>query len=81
MVSDLRADVAILAMAGRLNLDGEPIQGSLSDYIGVMTVMLKPRQLILGHHDDWMPPQTRDNTTNQALLPVRERVERTRLLN
>ena len=78
VVSDLRADVAILAMAGRPNVDGEPIQGSLSDYIGVMTGMLKPRQLILGHHDDWMPPQTRDNTTNHALLPVRERIERTR---
>ena len=76
-IRDIRADVAILAMGGRPNVDGEPIQGSLSDYIGMMTGMLKPRQLILGHHDNWIPPLTRDNSTEQALLPVRQRVEQT----
>ena len=65
-------------MARRPNLDKEPIHGSLSDYTGMMTGLLKPRQLILGHHDDRMPPPTPDNTTDQALLPVRERIERTR---
>ncbi len=78
VISDIRADVAILAMGGRPNVDGEPIQGSLSDYIGMMTGMLKPQQLILGHHDNWIPPLTRDNSTDQALLPVKERIERTR---
>ena len=77
IISNIRADVAILAMGGRPNVDGEPIQGSLSDYIGMMTGMLKPLQLILGHHDNWIPPLTRDNSTEQALLPVRQRVEQT----
>ena len=74
IVSDIRADVAILAMAGRPNIDGEPIQGSLSDYIGIMTSMLKPKSVILGHHDDWMPPTTKDHSTHDSLGPVRDRI-------
>ena len=74
IVSDIRADVAILAMAGRPNIDGEPIQGSLSDYIGIMTGMLKPKSVILGHHDDWMPPTTKDHSSHDSLEPVRNRI-------
>ena len=74
IVSDLRADIAILAMAGRPNIDGEPIQGSLADYIGMMTSMLKPNSVILGHHDDWMPPQTKDNTKPASISPIRNRI-------
>ena len=74
IVSDLRADVAILAMAGRPNIDGEPIQGSLADYIGMMTSMLKPKSVILGHHDNWMPPQTKDNTKPTSISPIRNRI-------
>jgi len=74
VVSDLRADAAILAMAGRPNIDGEPIQGSLTDYIGLMASMLKPKEIILGHHDDWMPPKTKDDSNPKSLQPVIDRI-------
>ena len=74
IISDIRADVAILAMAGRPNIDGEPIQGSLADYIGMMVSMLKPKSVFLGHHDDWMPPTTRDHSSDASLAPIRERI-------
>ena len=74
VISDLRADAAILAMAGRPNVDGEPIQGSLTDYIGLMATMLKPREVILGHHDDWMPPRTKDDSNSKSLKPVINRL-------
>ena len=55
VMSDLRPDVAILAAAGRGNIDGEPIQGSLAQFIGRQADLLRPRKLILGHHDNWLP--------------------------
>jgi hypothetical protein len=33
ILGDLRPDVAILAAAGRANIDGEPILGSLADFL------------------------------------------------
>ena len=84
VVSDLRPDVAIVAMAGRPNVDGEPLQGSLANFVGRMAGLLRPREMFLGHHDNWMPPMTRDMTTDEMMAPVREelaRVEpRTRLV-
>jgi len=76
IVSDLRPDVAIVAMAGRPNIDGEPIQGSLAQYVGRMAGLMKPKKLFLGHHDDWMPPTTSDMTTEEALTPVFDEVGR-----
>lgn len=55
IMRDLRADVAILAAAGRGNVDGEPVQGSLADFMGRQTALLKPNRVILGHHDNWLP--------------------------
>jgi L-ascorbate metabolism protein UlaG (beta-lactamase superfamily) len=72
VLRDLRPDVAIVAMAGRGNIDGEPIQGSLAQFVGRMGDLLRPNQMILGHHDAWMPPMTRDMSTPEALEPVRE---------
>jgi L-ascorbate metabolism protein UlaG (beta-lactamase superfamily) len=48
-------DVAILAAAGRGNIDGEPIQGSLADFVGRQVAAVRPRRLLLSHHDDWLP--------------------------
>ncbi|MCH7745150.1 MAG: MBL fold metallo-hydrolase [Chloroflexi bacterium] len=76
VISDLRPDVALIGMAGRPNIDGEPIQGSLAQFVGRMANMLRPRQLFLGHHDNWMPPMTQDMTTEDALAPVREELSR-----
>jgi L-ascorbate metabolism protein UlaG (beta-lactamase superfamily) len=58
VLRDLRPDVAILAAAGRANIDGEPVQGSLAEFIAQEVELLHPRQVLLGHHDDWMPPTT-----------------------
>ena len=55
VMRDLRPDVAILAAAGRGNIDGEPIQGSLAQFIGRQADLLRPRKVILGHHDNWLP--------------------------
>ena len=44
---DLRPDVAILAAAGRGNIDGEPIQGSLAEFMAREADLLRPRRVIL----------------------------------
>ena len=51
----LRPDVAILAAAGRGNIDGEPIQGSLAQFVAREVELLQPRRVVLSHHDDWLP--------------------------
>ncbi|HSO96940.1 MAG TPA: hypothetical protein VLV81_12980 [Acidimicrobiia bacterium] len=55
ILRDLRPDVAILAAAGRGNLDGEPIQGSLAEFVAAEARLLRPRRVVLAHHDDWLP--------------------------
>jgi hypothetical protein len=59
VLRQVRADVAILAASGRANVDGEPVQGRLADFIADEVAMLSPRRVFLAHHDDWMPPVTR----------------------
>ncbi|MBM3139401.1 MAG: MBL fold metallo-hydrolase [Chloroflexi bacterium] len=76
VASTLRPDVAIVAMAGRPNIDGEPIQGSLAQFVGRMADLLRPRRLVLGHHDNWMPPMTTDMATPEAMAAVREELGR-----
>ena len=71
LVRELRPDVALVAMAGRPNVDGEPHQGSQAQFVGAMAKLLRPRTLLLGHHDDWMPPATVDMSTPEAIAPVR----------
>jgi len=57
ILRDLRpaVDVAVLAAAGRANIDGEPIQGTLADFIARQARLLGPRSVILSHHDDFLP--------------------------
>ena len=76
VLQDLRPDFAIVAMAGRGNVDGEPIQGSLAQFVGRLASILRPPRLTLGHHDDWMPPFTRDMTNADALAPVKRELAR-----
>ena len=78
VLRDLRADVAILAASGRGNLDGEPFQGSLAQFVTREAVALQPRTVIVGHHDNWLPltvpeagaPPLRD------ISPVRDELAR-----
>jgi hypothetical protein len=69
---DLRPDVALLAAAGRGNIDGEPVQGSLAQFVTREADLLRPRRIVLSHHDDWMPPATRPTDTT----PIREELAR-----
>jgi hypothetical protein len=55
ILGGVQPDVAILAAAGRGNIDGEPIQGSLADFVGRQVAAVRPRRLLLSHHDDWLP--------------------------
>jgi L-ascorbate metabolism protein UlaG (beta-lactamase superfamily) len=55
ILAGLRPDVAILAAAGRGNVDGEPIQGSLAQFVAAQAELLQPGKVVLSHHDDWLP--------------------------
>ncbi len=55
ILDGLRPDAAILAAAGRGNVDGEPIQGSLADFVGRQVGAVRPGRLLLSHHDNWLP--------------------------
>jgi hypothetical protein len=55
VVQGLRANVAILAAAGRPNVDGEPLQGSLAEFVANEARELGARQVVLAHHDNWLP--------------------------
>lgn len=70
VLSGVQPDVALLAAAGRANVDGEPVQGSLAGFIAAEVAMLRPRRVVLGHHDDWLPPLTRQPDTG----PIRARI-------
>ena len=64
--------MAILAAAGRGNIDGEPIQGSLAQFVARQVDMLRPRRVILSHHDDWLPGFSIPTNTE----PIREELAR-----
>jgi hypothetical protein len=68
VLQNLRPDLAILAAAGRGNIDGEPIQGSLAQFVAREADLLRPRTVILGHHDNWMPPITKDGGTDVTAI-------------
>jgi L-ascorbate metabolism protein UlaG (beta-lactamase superfamily) len=72
ILNSLRPDVAILAAAGRGNIDGEPIQGSLAQFVARQADLLRPRRLVLCHHDDWLPGFSIDTDTK----PIRAELER-----
>ena len=55
ILRDLRPDLAILAAAGRGNIDGQPIQGSLAQFVARQVDLVRPRRALLCHHDDWLP--------------------------
>jgi L-ascorbate metabolism protein UlaG (beta-lactamase superfamily) len=55
VLGSLTPDIAILAAAGRANVDGEPIQGSLAGFVADEAKTLGARRVVLGHHDNWLP--------------------------
>jgi L-ascorbate metabolism protein UlaG (beta-lactamase superfamily) len=72
ILHDLRPDVAILAAAGRGNIDGEPIQGTLAEFMARQADLLRPRRVILSHHDDWLP----GFSIPTRIAPIREALNR-----
>jgi L-ascorbate metabolism protein UlaG (beta-lactamase superfamily) len=74
VISNVQTDIAILAASGRGNIDGEPIQGSVEQFVAGEVQMLQPKQVILGHHDNWMGmPDTPDIAD---LSPVHDELKR-----
>ncbi|MEX1253709.1 MAG: MBL fold metallo-hydrolase [Dehalococcoidia bacterium] len=53
VLRDVRADVAILALSGRPNLDGEPFQGFLAQFVAREAAWLQPSTVVFSHHDNW----------------------------
>lgn len=74
IMRDLRPDVAILAVAGRANIDGEPIQGTLAQFIGKQVDLLRPQKVLFCHHDNWLP----GFSIPTDLTSVREEISRVR---
>lgn len=72
VLRDLRPDVAIVAAAGRGNIDGEPIQGSLAQFLARQIDMLRPATALLCHHDNWLPGFSVPTDT----APIRTELER-----
>jgi L-ascorbate metabolism protein UlaG (beta-lactamase superfamily) len=56
LYADLQPDVAILAAAGRPNVDGEPYQGAMSEFLVQQADLLGRPRVILCHHDPLLPP-------------------------
>lgn len=72
MLRDLRPDVAILAAAGRGNVDGQPTQGSLAQFVGREVELLQPQRVVLSHHDNWLPGFSVDTDVG----PIRDELAR-----
>jgi L-ascorbate metabolism protein UlaG (beta-lactamase superfamily) len=67
VMEDLAADAAVLAAAARPNVDGEPFQGSMAGFLAMETKMLGAKKVVIGHHDDWMPPVTSPDFDMEAV--------------
>jgi L-ascorbate metabolism protein UlaG (beta-lactamase superfamily) len=72
ILRDLGPDVAIVAAAGRGNIDGEPIQGSLAQFVAREVGLLQPRRVVLSHHDNWLPGFSVDTDVR----PIRDELAR-----
>ncbi|MGH2728532.1 MAG: MBL fold metallo-hydrolase [Actinomycetota bacterium] len=79
IIRDLRPDVAVLAITGRPNLDGEPFQGSLAEFVTGEVELMRPGTVIFCHHDAWMPPIPAVNVEPAARL-LAERASNAKLL-
>ena len=65
-------DVAILAAAGRGNIDGEPILGSLAQFGAQQGELLDPQKVLFGHHDDWLPGFSVPVNTDPIIEEIRK---------
>jgi L-ascorbate metabolism protein UlaG (beta-lactamase superfamily) len=79
IIRALRPRLAILAAAARGNVDGEPFPGPLADFVASEVELLQPRELLLCHHDDWMPPVTSPIDTGKVHRAVARRAPSVRI--
>jgi L-ascorbate metabolism protein UlaG (beta-lactamase superfamily) len=80
ILQNLRPDVAILAAAGRGNIDGEPIQGSLAQFVARQADLIRPQRVILSHHDNWLPGFSGETDVMPIRAELARRVPRTQLV-
>lgn len=55
LYTGLRPDVALLSLAGRPNVDGEPFQGSQAEFVVEQVRVLGARRVAFCHHDPLFP--------------------------
>jgi L-ascorbate metabolism protein UlaG (beta-lactamase superfamily) len=79
VVSGMRPDLAVVAAAGTGNIDGEPAQGTLADFVAGHVSLLQARHLVLCHHDNWMPPVTPPADLAPVRAALKSQVPGTRL--
>lgn len=72
IVANLRPDVAVLAVVGRPNIDGEPHQGSLARFLVDQVELLKPSKVVLCHHDALLPMLPATDTGEALALLTRD---------
>lgn len=72
ILHNLRPEVAILAAAGRGTIDGEPIQGTLAQFVAQQADLLRPQRVILDHYDNWLP----GFSIPTRIAPIREAMTR-----
>jgi L-ascorbate metabolism protein UlaG (beta-lactamase superfamily) len=80
IMRDLRPDIALLAAVARGNVDGEPVQGTLAEFIAREVEMLRTERVVLCHHDDWMPPLTRALDIGPIRHALAEKTPRAKLI-
>jgi L-ascorbate metabolism protein UlaG (beta-lactamase superfamily) len=80
IVRDLRPDVAILAAAGRGNVDGDPMQGTLAEFVARQAEFLQPNRVLLSHHDNWLPGFSLETNTAPIRDALAERVPSSELV-
>jgi L-ascorbate metabolism protein UlaG (beta-lactamase superfamily) len=73
ILRSIRADVAILAVAARANLDGEPLQSSTAEFVAQEAAWLGAQTVVIGHHDNWLGMDAPDV---QDVTPVRTELAR-----
>jgi L-ascorbate metabolism protein UlaG (beta-lactamase superfamily) len=74
-------DVAILAVAGRANRDGEPVQGTTAGFVAEEAAALGARTVIPCHHDDWLPGFSRRIDTAPIRAAIGEAAPGTTLVD
>jgi L-ascorbate metabolism protein UlaG (beta-lactamase superfamily) len=73
ILRELRPDVALLALAGRPNVNGEPFQGTMAEFIVRQVEMLRPSKVIFCHHDAFLPPYMNGMNVDAATEAIRTR--------